>query len=107
MNREIDQRDPCVLDTGGFRVVFGLRRASTSTQHVDAVIRLELSPTLNPLAVQSPPTFIALADLRRLSTYLEEHLARLPDAPDRDPGVFIPLELGFQVHALAGDVDRQ
>src|SRR5262249_60445744 len=47
---------------------------------------------------------MTVRDLSRLVAYFEEHIARLQQHPDSESDVFVPLELGFQVQALAGEV---
>jgi hypothetical protein len=94
----------CTLETEGFQVVFHLRNLDPHGDYVDGVIELCLRPELGDLSVESPPTFLALSDLRQLIAYLDAHIACLEEDPDTESPVFVPLELGFQVQALSGEV---
>src|SRR5437588_11301888 len=97
----------CTLETEGFRVVFNLRNPDAAREYVDGRIELSLQPGLSPLSIQSMPTFLGVTDFRQLVAYFEEHLRRLRDDPGAESTVFVPLELGFQIQALAGEVNEQ
>jgi hypothetical protein len=94
----------CTLETEGYRVVFHLQNLDASREYFDGSVELSLQPDLGELVIKSPPTFLGVSDLRRLVTYFEEHISRLQGDPDAEAPVFVPLELGFQVQALSGDV---
>ena len=47
------------------------------------------------------------SDLYRLATYFEEHIVQLLQNPDGASSTFVPMELGFQVQALAGEVHAE
>src|SRR4029453_9240655 len=70
----------------------------------DVVVELVPDRNLGDVTVQSVPTLMTVRDLSRLVAYFEEHIARLQQHPDSESDVFVPLELGFQVQALAGEV---
>ncbi|HYT93729.1 MAG TPA: hypothetical protein VEL76_33730 [Gemmataceae bacterium] len=95
----------CLLDAGGYQVTFAFHNGRASREYLDAVVELSLPAELGAVAVKSQPTFIAVKDLQRLAAYLGEHVAALQRDPDRDAPLFVPLELGFQLQALSGDVD--
>jgi hypothetical protein len=94
----------CVLDAGGYRVAFTFDNGDASKEYLDTTVELSLGAELGAFTVRSQPTFIAVKDLQRLAAYLEDHVAALQKDPNREPPPFVPLELGFQIHALSGDV---
>ncbi|MEZ4361611.1 MAG: hypothetical protein R3B48_15600 [Kofleriaceae bacterium] len=73
-----------------------------SADHFDLTISLHLHDRRR--FVVSTPSFIAIADLYRLRDYLKDHLRALQSSPDAQSFVFTPLELGFQLQALGGEV---
>jgi hypothetical protein len=93
-----------VLETEGYRVCFALRETPTAKESAEVVVELVLDPNLGDVAVQSVPTLMTVHDVSRLVAYFEAHIARLQQHPDSESYVFVPLELGFQVQALAGEV---
>jgi hypothetical protein len=97
--------EPCVLDAGGYRVTFTFQPTGATKKYVDALIELTLDPQLGNVSVKSVPTFLALSDLRRLATYLKDHLSGIKIDPERASYIFLPIELGFQVQGLSGEVD--
>jgi hypothetical protein len=97
----------CFLETDGYRVSFDLQDIQTSKENVDMIVEFILDQHLGGIMVKSVPTFIASSDLYRLATYFEEHIAQLPQNPDRASYTFVPMELGFQVQALAGEVHAE
>jgi len=92
------------LAANRYRAVFCLERAPRSTDHADVTIALCLDDATEPMFT-SPPSFVAADDLRRLLRYLDDHLALLVTRPNGEGIVFCPLELGFQLQALGGEVD--
>jgi hypothetical protein len=94
----------CTLETEGYRIAFHLHRLDAAREYFDGSVELSLQPDLGGLVIKSAPTFLGVADLRQLAAYFEEHIARLQGDPDAEASVFVPLELGFQVQALSGDV---
>lgn len=97
----------CFLTTDGYRVSFCLKEVQASKEDVDIIIEFILDQHLGGIMVKSVPTFIALSDLYRLATYFEEHIAQLLRNPDSESYTFVPMELGFQVQALAGEVHAE
>jgi hypothetical protein len=96
----------CLLHAGGYRVAFILgRRAPPQEEYLEVRVRLSLPAELGGTSVTSTPTFIAGKDLQRFVAYLDGHIAALQDNPAHESMVFVPLELGFQAQALAGEVD--
>ena len=71
------------------------------------IVEFILDQHLGDIMVKSVPTFIAASDLYRLATYFEEHIAQLLRHPDRASCTFVPMELGFQVQALAREVHAE
>jgi len=96
-----------VLETEGYRICFALQETQAAKESADVVVELILDRTLGDVSVQSVPTLITVRDLSRLMAYFEEHIARLQQHPDSESYVFVPLELGFQVQALAGEVQAE
>jgi hypothetical protein len=94
----------CILETEGYRISFSLKAVQDSKEYVDMIVEFTLDQSLGGTIVKSVPTFIASDDLYRLVAYFEEHIAQLPQHPDREASTFVPMELGFQVQALAGEV---
>lgn len=94
----------CVLQAGGYRVAFALRPAPLSSEHFDGTIEMVGAPELGIPSVKSKPMFLSRHDLVRLAAYLENHIASLQEDPSSEAPVFVPLELGFEIQALAGDV---
>ena len=97
----------CLLQTSGYRVLFELKDLETTTAYVDMVVEFQLDPCLGGSLVKSEPTFVAMSDLQRLLAYFDQHIAYLQQDPDSESDIFVPLELGFQVQALSGEVRSQ
>jgi len=97
----------CFLEADGYRVSFSLKDVQASKEYVDMIVEFTLDQHLGGISVKSVPTFMASSDLHRLATYFEEHIAQLPQHPDRESSTFTPMELGFQVQALAGEVHAE
>ena len=93
-----------VLETEGYQICFTLQATQATQESAEVVVELILDRSLGNVVVQSVPTLMAVRDLSRLVAYFEEHIARLQQRPDSESYVFVPLELGFQVQALAGEV---
>jgi hypothetical protein len=93
-----------VLETDGYRIYFDLQKTQATQESVEVVVELVLDPHLGDVTVQSVPTLMTVRDVYRLVAYFEAHIARLQQHPDSESSVFVPMELGFQVHALAGEV---
>jgi hypothetical protein len=97
----------CCLTTAGYQVVFHMTRAQRRGDSLDVVVELSVCPELGRFTVKSVPNFVSVADMRRLVHYLEEHISRLIEDASHESVPFVPLELGFQVQALAGDVGSE
>lgn len=97
----------CVLETEGYQVSFDLKETQVSKEYVDMVVELALDQHLGSIAVKSVPTLIAVRDLYRLVEYFEAHITQLQQYPDCESSTFVPMELGFQVQALAGEVQAE
>ena len=93
-----------VLETEGYRICFALQETLATKESAEVVVELILDRNLGKVAVKSVPTVMTVRDVSRLVAYFEEHIARLQQHPDSESPVFVPLELGFQVQALAGEV---
>jgi hypothetical protein len=93
-----------VLETEGYRICFALQEIQAAKESVEVVVELILDRNLGDVAVQSVPTLMTVRDVSRLVAYFEAHIACLQQHPDSESYVFVPLELGFQVQALAGEV---
>lgn len=68
------------------------------------VVEISAVPQLGGISVKSVPTFMAIDDLRGPISYFDQHIAALQQNPDHEADIFVHLELGFQVQALAGEV---
>ena len=97
----------CLLQTSGYRVLFELRGHDTTTAYGDMIVEFQLDPCLGGISVKSEPTFVSMSDLQRLLAYFEQHIAHLQQDPNSESDIFVPLELGFQVQALSGEVRSQ
>ena len=97
----------CILETAGYRVAFSLRAVQTSREYVDLLVEFTLDQHLGGIVLQSVPTCITARDLSRLAQYFEAHMAQLLRHPDSESSTFVPMELGFQVQALAGEVEAE
>jgi hypothetical protein len=96
-----------VLETEGYRLCFALQETQAAKESAEVVVELILDRSLGDVVVQSVPTLMTVGDLSRLVAYFEAHIARLQQYPDSESDVFVPLELGFQVQALAGEVQAE
>ena len=92
----------CLLETEGSRIAFELEKATE--QHFNLAIHFALDPHLGGFSLNSPPTFISISDIQRLIAYFEQHIANLRTNPDHESQPFVPMELGFQLQALAGEL---
>lgn len=100
MNRISNTKQICTLRAFCYEAEFRLGSA-TSADYANVEIRIRVGKSS---LAESPPSFVSFHDLRRLVRYLEAHLERLRTHSDAESYVFVPLELGFQVHALTGEV---
>jgi hypothetical protein len=96
----------CLLTTEGYQVSFNLNPRPDLTQYLDLILEFSLTQPGAPLCLQSAPTLMAINDLQRLLDYFEFHLAQLKQQPDSESYPFVPLELGFQLQALAGEIQE-
>jgi hypothetical protein len=97
----------CLLETDGYRVSFDLNSGENSKEYVDLVVELTLNKHLGSVAVRSVTTCITISDLWRLTAYFEEHIERLRQDFDSESYAFVPMELGFQVQALEGEIQQE
>jgi len=95
----------CILATEGFQAIFHLKPLDKELESFDAAIDLILDPDLGAIAMRSIPTFLSLHDCRRLLVYMEEHIWGLRHDATKESPVYVPLEMGFQIRALAGEVN--
>jgi hypothetical protein len=93
------------LQANGFHIVFNGEPVHLN-EALDTIIEIQLFPHLGGFTVRSVPMFLRINDLQRFLVYLEEHIEHLRNDSFYESYVFVPLELGFQVHALPGDVDE-
>jgi hypothetical protein len=91
----------CTLAGESFSADFTLRPAR-SAEDRDLTVALHTHGRRD--LVVSTPSLIATADLRRLREYLTDHLRALTANPDAESFVFTPMELGFQLQALSGEM---
>ena len=95
----------CTLETEGYQAHFHLERLPRPAGALDARIEVCLREEVGGTSLRSEPTFLRGNELQRLVAYFEGHIARLQTEPNTESPVFVPLELGFQVQALAGDIE--
>ena len=94
----------CLLKTNGYRVGFEFQNWVNNQEDVELVIKFLLDPQLGQVKVKSRPFLMAVEDLERLITYFKQHLKCLAQDPDYESSIFTPLELGFQLQALSGEI---
>lgn len=94
----------CLLETYGYQVFFELKSLENNTNLVDLAIQFILNPRLRELSVKSEPSFIAIKDLRRLVSYLEQHIDSLKQNSNSISNTFLENGLGFQIQAFEGSV---
>ncbi|MEO8286407.1 MAG: hypothetical protein ABI670_08210 [Chloroflexota bacterium] len=71
---------------------------------VRTIIEFKLDQRLGNVALATPPAWIFVKDLERLSSYLEEHLTRLSLNNDTESDVFTNSDLDFTAQAFSGEV---
>ena len=70
----------CLLETEGTHITFELEKATEQQFN------------------------LATSDIQRLIAYFKQHIANLRTNPDHQSQAFVPMELGFQLQALAGEL---
>lgn len=93
-----------VLEAQAYRAVFEIEKSNHSPHYADVTIEIFIGSRGARLA-RSSPTFVMAKDLLRLIEYLAAHIDALQAEPSHVSQVFVPLELGFQVQALGGEVE--
>ena len=99
----------CILEAEGLQISFAMtvlqtkKGDLTAKKYVDLVVRVRLDSHLKELSMESVPTITAIADLYKLTQYLEQHIVKLQENPDEESWTFMPIG-GFQIQALAGNV---
>ncbi len=93
-----------VLETAGYRIGVTLQETPAVADSATVVVEFVLDRPLGDVAVPSVPTLITVCDVSRLVAYCDAPIARLQQHPDSVSEVFVLLELGLQVQALAGEV---
>jgi len=96
--------DKLFLNTEGYQVSFDLKTLPDRTDAFDTIIHFRLDPRLGNVAFTSFPAHLTCETLQRLVTYLEQHIAQLEDESFKSY-VFVPLNLQFQLQALAGGIN--
>ena len=94
----------CILKADGFQIYFNLIKFQKDKKNMDVAIEFHLDPCISEVILKSTPTFIEINDIQRLVSYFEQHIISLQKNPDTESDIFVPLELGFQIQALAGEV---
>lgn len=95
-----------ILETGGFRFSFDVDYAWTNQEYVGMVVTFRLLSPQQEMTLHSARTSIAIADLRRLILYFEQHMEKLKEQNgDAEADVFVNEELDFQLQALVGNVE--
>ncbi|HVG32468.1 MAG TPA: hypothetical protein VM911_05285 [Pyrinomonadaceae bacterium] len=99
----------CVLEGDGFRISFEMEALKTekddltAKKYVDLVVEIKLDSTLKGLTMESVPTITAIKDLHNLTQYLEQHLAKLAETPNKESWTFVAGD-GFQLQAFEGSL---
>jgi hypothetical protein len=93
-----------ILKTEGYEISFELKKKRELTTSLLATVGFSLAPTLGKVEVKAMPMPILLRDLERLTIYLEQHIAKLQQDHWSESDTFVPLDLQFQLQALAGEV---
>ena len=97
----------CVLQAEGFNASISLQQIKDPGYYInyaEVVVTLNLDPRLGSVTVKSGPTYIKLSELLDLADYFKQHIIQLRENPDCISDNWVPLELGFQVQAYAGEV---
>jgi hypothetical protein len=94
----------CLFEAYGYTVSFDFMKVDAAREYVDTIIEFSLDQELDGILVKSMPTFIAVKDIAKLATYFSDHIQSLIQNPESESLIFVPMELGFQVQALSGDV---
>ncbi len=93
------------LQADGFRFSFEVDYGRTDQEYVGMIVSFQLAPHLQSLNIHSDKTSIATEDLQRLIEYFEQHIAHIQENSSYNSDVFLNWELGFQLQALAGEID--
>jgi hypothetical protein len=94
----------CWLETEGYRVLFDFKTLSNQPNYLDLNLEFYLDFFGSQTIIKSSPSFIAISDLQRLINYFKEHIIHLRQDPETESYLFTPLELGFQIQALSGEI---
>jgi hypothetical protein len=92
-----------VLDTQGYQVTFEILAIPDCTDAFNTIIHFLLDPRLEAVAFQSVRAPLTIETLQRLTTYIEQHLVKTQDEPFAESYPFVPMNLLFEVQALAGE----
>ncbi|GCE12313.1 hypothetical protein [Tengunoibacter tsumagoiensis] len=92
-----------VLATEGYRISFELKPIEQRPDAFETTITFFRNPRLDMLTLTSSPVTLSRETLQRLVTYFEQHMMNMQDESFGDSIVFVPMNLQFQVQALAGD----
>jgi hypothetical protein len=92
------------LNAYGYRAIFHIACAAHSAQQADVVVEVRLD-NAGASIMRSMLTSVATSDLQRLGAYFDEHISLLAKEPGHVSEVFVPLQLGFQIQALSGEID--
>ncbi len=93
------------LQAEGFQFSFEVDYGRTDQEYVGMIVSFQLVPHLQSMSIHSDKTSISVKDLQRLIEYFEQHVAHIQDNPSYNSDVFLNWELGFQLQALAGEID--
>lgn len=97
--------DKYILETEGYQIIFELENSTYCEQSIDLVVKFVLNSQLEGLSVKSVPSCINTKDLKRLTVYLEQHIASLIESSGSVSPTFVEYGLSFQMQALMGDVE--
>jgi hypothetical protein len=96
-----------ILSVEGFDVVFSLNRFKDSLSIMDVEIEIRPESDLAMNAFRSISSFVAIKDLYRFLGYFEEILKHSNSGRRQKLPVYVPLELGFQVQVLEGEMETE
>jgi len=96
------------LKTNGYELRFYLARIENSQDSFfKAKVEFATTPHCSQkISAMSEKILINPSDLIRLIKYFQEHMENIKNNSQEDSYVFVDNTLGYQVHALCGDVSK-
>ncbi len=96
--------DKATLRADGYVICITFRKFKGYDTSLDTIVAFSVDSSLSQIEATSIPMPMRLKDIQALIDYFEQHIANLQDNPWSDSATFVPLDLHFQMQALAGEV---